>query len=298
MPAYWTGISHPAKGTRRAPRAAWRSNSGVRRSVCTGAQSYPEGDRSPRSGRGRPAPPPAYEHRPGNRTRGTWTVRSSRRVRARSNGRADAKMCLRAAEERGDFENVRRDVEALGGCLALAGLLAALAPVRLVEAGGDDGHAHLAAHRLVDDSAEDHVRVEIRRARDDLGRLVHLEQPDVGPARDVEEDAGRTCHRRFEERRGDRCPCRLGGAVLAFRLADAHESRTGVVHDRPHVGEIEVDEPRDGDQVGDALDALAEDLVRHPKRVHDRRLLLDDLEQTVVRDDDERVDVIAELADA
>src|SRR5918994_5345397 len=33
---YCTGISHPAKGTRRAPRAAWRSYRGVRRSVCTG----------------------------------------------------------------------------------------------------------------------------------------------------------------------------------------------------------------------------------------------------------------------
>jgi hypothetical protein len=41
MPAYCTGISHPAKGTRRAPRAACRSNKGVRRSVCTGRESYP-----------------------------------------------------------------------------------------------------------------------------------------------------------------------------------------------------------------------------------------------------------------
>ena len=32
---YWTGISHPANGTRRAPRAAWRSYRGVRRRVCT-----------------------------------------------------------------------------------------------------------------------------------------------------------------------------------------------------------------------------------------------------------------------
>src|SRR5215204_4358379 len=34
-PSYCTGISQPAKGTRRAPAATWRSWSGVRRSVCT-----------------------------------------------------------------------------------------------------------------------------------------------------------------------------------------------------------------------------------------------------------------------
>ena len=33
MPAYWTGISQPANGTRRAPAATWRSYSGVRLSV-------------------------------------------------------------------------------------------------------------------------------------------------------------------------------------------------------------------------------------------------------------------------
>ena len=32
-PSYCTGISHPAKGTRRAPAASWRSNRGVRRRV-------------------------------------------------------------------------------------------------------------------------------------------------------------------------------------------------------------------------------------------------------------------------
>ena len=56
--------------------------------------------------------------------------------------------------------------------------------------------------------------------------------------------------------------------------------------------------PGIGDQVGDPLDALAKYLVGHPEGVDDRRLLLDDLEQPVVRDDDQRVDLVAQLADA
>src|SRR5687767_309811 len=34
-PSYWTGISHPANGTSRAPAASWASNRGVRRSSVT-----------------------------------------------------------------------------------------------------------------------------------------------------------------------------------------------------------------------------------------------------------------------
>jgi hypothetical protein len=62
--------------------------------------------------------------------------------------------------------------------------------------------------------------------------------------------------------------------------------------------EVEVDEPRHRDQVGDPLHALAEDVVRHPERLHDRRLLLDHLEEPVVLDHDQRVDAVAEGLDA
>ena len=53
---------------------------------------------------------------------------------------------------------------------------------------------------------------------------------------------------------------------------------------------VEVDEAGDGDQVRDALHALAEDVVRHAERLEDRRRLLDDLQQPVVLDHDQRVD--------
>ena len=81
-------------------------------------------------------------------------------------------------------------------------------------------------------------------------------------------------------------------------IADAHHRRAGVGHDRPHVGEVEVDLAGSRDQVGDALDALAQDVVGHPEGLLDRGAALDDLEQLLVRDDDQRVDVGAELVDA
>jgi hypothetical protein len=70
------------------------------------------------------------------------------------------------------------------------------------------------------------------------------------------------------------------------------------MHDRADVGEVEVDQARDRDEVGDPLDALAQDVVRLAERVHDRGASLDHPEEPLVRDHDERVDDLAQTRDA
>ena len=88
------------------------------------------------------------------------------------------------------------------------------------------------------------------------------------------------------------------GAALAGARPDAHQRGAGVGHDRADVGEVEVDEARDRDQVGDALDALAQHVVGLAERVEDARAALDDREQLLVRDHDQRVDHLAQAVDA
>ena len=88
------------------------------------------------------------------------------------------------------------------------------------------------------------------------------------------------------------------GAVLAGGQADAHHGGAGVLHDGADVGEVEVDQARDGDQVGDALDALTQRVVGDAERIEHAGLLVDDFEQTVVGDDDERVDLLGQQVDA
>ena len=65
--------------------------------------------------------------------------------------------------------------------------------------------------------------------------------------------------------------------------ADAEQRRAGVGHDRPHVGEVEVDQAGQRDQVGDALDALAQHVVGDAERLDHRRLLVEHRQQPVVR---------------
>ena len=91
-------------------------------------------------------------------------------------------------------------------------------------------------------------------------------------------------------------------ASIARRSPDAHAdpqqrvARAG--HDRAHVGEVEVDQPRQRDQVRDALDALAQDVVGDAERLDHRGVALEHGEQPVVGDDDQRVDLVGERRDS
>ena len=89
------------------------------------------------------------------------------------------------AQEGRHVENVRRDVEELrSGFLALARALAARHRGRAaLEAGRDHRHAHVLAHGVVHDGAEDDVGVLVGGALHDLGGLVDLEQAEVAGRR-------------------------------------------------------------------------------------------------------------------
>ncbi len=174
------------------------------------------------------------------------------------------------------------------------------APASLTRAepGRDRGHPDALAHRVVDDCAEDDVRIRVGGSGHDLRGLVHFREPELTPTRDVEEDSGRAVERGLEQRRRDRRAGGLDRPVLALRDADSHHRRACIPHDRAHVREVEVDETRDGDEIGDALDALPEDVVDHAEGLRHRRRRLDDLKQPLVLDDDERVDLLAEVLHA
>src|SRR3954471_6545123 len=96
---------------------------------------------------------------------------------------------LAVAQERRHLEDLVRDLEALRRHLARSARLAVLldrllGPPLAAKAGGpeagrDHGDAHLVTEGLVDNRTEDDVRVLVGGGRDDLGRLVDLEEADV-----------------------------------------------------------------------------------------------------------------------
>src|SRR6267378_804469 len=186
---------------------------------------------------------------------------------------------------------VGRDRPALDLLLGLGLGLAA-------ETGGDHGDLDLALHGVVADDAEDDVGARVGCRADDLGRLLNLLQGDVLAGGDVEKDALGAVDRRLEQRAGNGLLGGVLGPGVAGAVADAHQRLTGVLHDRLDVGEVEVDDARLGDKVGDALDALAENVVRHAERFLEGRLGAGDLCEPVVGDDDERVYLAPQGLDA
>ncbi len=171
--------------------------------------------------------------------------------------------------------------------------------IRIVEARRDDGDAHGVAERVVDGRAEDDVGVDVRRLLDGhrcLADLVHREV--LGRARDIEQDAARAVDARLEQRGVGGCLGGVDGGVLTGGLADAHECGAGVAHDGLDVREVEVNHARHRDEIRDALDALAQDIIGDAERLHDGGALVDDLEQAVVRDRDDGIDVLLERRDA
>ena len=165
----------------------------------------------------------------------------------------------------------------------------------LVEAGGDHRDLDLPGQGRVHHRAEDDVGVLVRRLVDDRHRVVHFHQRHVGPAGDVDDHAAGAVHRGvFEQRTRHGAVGRIDGPAVPVAGGRAHHRHAHPLHDRLHVGEVEVDDPGDQDQVGDALDRLAQDVVGGDEGVEHRGLAVDDREQTLVGDGDHGVDGVAQ----
>ena len=172
------------------------------------------------------------------------------------------------------------------------------AHARPVKTRGDDRDADFVAHVRIDDSAEDQVDIRVSGFLDDGGSLVDLEEGQVGAAGDVEQDAAGAVDGDVEQLAGDGQFGGDAGAVFAGGVANCHQGSAAFGHDRAHIGEVEVDQTGDGDQFGNALDALAQHIIGHAEGILQAGALVDDLQQAVIGDDDQGIGMFFELGDA
>ena len=88
---------------------------------------------------------------------------------------------------------------------------------------------------------------------------------------------------------------RFDRTVFTGADADTHDGFALVGHDRLDVGKVEVDETGRRDQVGNALNALAEYVVSDEESVFEGRLLVDDLEQLIIGDGNDGIDLFFQV---
>ena len=75
------------------------------------------------------------------------------------------------------------------------------------------------------------------------------------------------------------------------------QGRTRVLHDGADVGEVEVDQTRNGNEIGNSLNTLTQRIVGDAECIEHAGLLFHNLEQTIVRDNDEGVYLLREIVD-
>ena len=88
------------------------------------------------------------------------------------------------------------------------------------------------------------------------------------------------------------------GPAVAVADARAHHRHPGLVHHRAHVGEVQVDEAVNRDQIRDAPNRVEEHVIGQREGVLDRRALARQGEQPLVGDGDQGVDDLVELVEA
>ncbi len=138
--------------------------------------------------------------------------------------------------------------------------------------------------------AEQDVGARVDRLRNLVGGVGNFLERQIGATTDVDQDAARPFDGCLKQWAGDRRPSRLDRTVVAIAFADRHQRGSSVGHDRLDVREVQVDQAGLGDQVRNALDTLAEDVVSEPEGVDHRHLGVAQCEQAIVRNDDQRVD--------
>ena len=168
-----------------------------------------------------------------------------------------------------------------------------------LEAGGDQCHLDFTGGVVrVNHRADDDVGVRINLLGDNVCCLVHFEDAQILAAGHIEQHALRPVNAHFEQGAGNCHVDRINHAAVALAKAHRHQGRAALGHDGLHIGKVHIDQATLRDQVADALDALAQHVVRHLERLGEGSVFAGRLEQAVVGDNDQGIHDGAQLVNA
>src|SRR5262245_14277688 len=102
----------------------------------------------------------------------------------------------------------------------------------------------------------------------DVGRLTYLVQQEVMSSCDIHKDASSSLNRSlFQETAGNGFLGCLDSSALTGSSAGAHQRHTHSVHNGLHIGKVQIDQPGNNDQIGNALNGLSQDVVGDPESI-------------------------------
>src|SRR5690348_2824122 len=163
--------------------------------------------------------------------------------------------------------------------------------VGFLESRGDHRDFHAVLHGVVHNGAKYNISVFMRGLLDHRGGFVDLMQRETGAAGDIDQNPLRALDGVvFEERAGNSPIGGVDGAVRARGDCRSHNCVALSMHDGFDVGKIAIDDARHGDDVGNALYSLAQDVVGNAERVEETGAALDGVHQALIGDHNHSVD--------
>ena len=129
---------------------------------------------------------------------------------------------------------------------------------------------------------------------DHISSQVNFIQLDVGRSSNVEDNSFCTIDGRFEQWGGDCCFCCDLCFVFAACTTNAHVSRASTTHNLANVLEVEVDESRSVNQVGDTLYTVFENIICFYKCIEQSDLGLRSQTQTFILNNNQSVNIFFE----
>ena len=124
-----------------------------------------------------------------------------------------------------------------------------------------------------------------------FGGFVHFKEAHIPATLHIEENALRPLNRDIQKRavngflRGFLCP------IFAAGAANCHKRRATVLHNRAHIGKVQIDQTGHCNQFTDALNTLAQHIIGHRKGLTDSRLFVQNVEESVVGDGNQRIHI-------
>ena len=166
------------------------------------------------------------------------------------------------------------------------------------ETGRDHRHADLVAHIRINHCTEDHIDIRMRRLADDGRGLIDFELRQVRTTGYVEQHTARAINRNVKQLTRDGLLGSVLCALITGAASDCHQSRAAFGHDRFDFWKVEVDQTGHGVELRNALNSLAQNIIRHAKGVLQAGLFICELKQAIIRNRNERMRVLFHFRDA
>ena len=130
--------------------------------------------------------------------------------------------------------------------------------------------------------------------------IIHLLHPQLRflAKVDVKQDLLRILHIVVaQQRRVKRVLHSLADTALTLAITITHQGDTAIFHGRIDIGEIQVDDTGQGDDLGDALRGYGQRIIRLAERVHDGQVRIN-LTQPLIVDHQKSVNILGDLLNA